>query len=100
MNLEKLKYSKCPNCKKHGIPGVLKAGRYPYTLTCKHCEKKYKMNSALVVIINIFAPITGGIICLLVDNHIVNIPLLLYMAVALILHALAMYFAPLEEVDE
>lgn len=40
MDLEKIKYSKCPNCKKYGISALRGIGRASTsTVTCKYCGK-------------------------------------------------------------
>ena len=40
IDFEKIKYSKCPTCKEHGIPAFSKISRrHNPTLKCKYCNK-------------------------------------------------------------
>lgn len=44
MKLEKIFYSKCPNCHKYGIEWHLYKGEA--TVTCKYCHEEFKTNGA------------------------------------------------------
>lgn len=99
MFLEKIKYSKCPSCKKYGIRSFFKSGKYTYRLTCKYCKKKYKINIALNTFVNIFIAIFVGSIAWGVNKHIFPMPLWFWMGIAIILLLCFDYFAPLEEVE-
>ena len=100
MTLEQLKYSKCPSCKKHGIRAFSKSGRYTYKLTCKHCSKKFKINSVLNVFAHIGIGIFVGLIAVFVNDYIIPVPLWFWGIVAIALLGCFQYFAPLEEVEE
>ena len=55
MNFEKLKYSKCPHCKKYGIGVMRGVGKTTtYVETCKYCGKKYRVNWALAFLLKNF----------------------------------------------
>jgi hypothetical protein len=99
MTLEQLKYSKCPSCKKHGITAFFKSGRYTYKLTCKHCSKKFKINSALNVFAHIGIGIFVGLIAVFVNDYIIPVPLWFWGIVVIALLGCFQYFAPLEEVE-
>ncbi len=95
MLLEKIKYSKCPSCKKHGIKTFFKSGKYTYRLTCKYCKKNFKINIALNTLVNIFIGISVGLAAYIVDS----MPLWFWIGIAIILLLCFDYFAPLEEVE-
>ncbi len=95
MALEKIKYSKCPACKKHGIRAFFKSGKYTCKLTCKYCSKRFKINIALNTLVNIFVAILVGLIAFIVDQ----IPIWFLLIIALFLLLCFDYFAPLEELD-
>ena len=99
MILEKIKYSKCPACQKHGIRAFFKSGKYTYKLTCKYCAKKFKINIALNTFINIFIATLVGLIAFVVNKYIILMPLWFWWGIAIILLLLFDYFAPLEEVE-
>lgn len=99
MSLEKIKYSKCPSCKRHGIRAFFKSGKYTYKLTCRYCSKRFKINIALNTFVNIFIAIFVGSIAWVVNKHIIPMPLWFWMGMAIILLLCFDYFAPLEEVE-
>lgn len=99
MNLEKIKYSRCPACKQHGIKAFLKGGKYTYKLTCKYCQKKFKINMVLNTFVNIFVAILVGTLALTVNKYIIPIPLWVWGAIAVIILLGFDYFAPLEEIE-
>ncbi len=100
MTLEQLKYSKCPSCKKHGITAFFKSGRYTHKLTCKHCSKKFKINSALNVFAHIGIGIFVGLIAVFVNEYIVPTPVWFWIPAIIILLLCFQYFAPLEELEK
>lgn len=101
MNMEKLKYSKCPNCKKYGI-GVSRGIRYHYTKveTCQYCGKKYQVNWALAFILNISIPIIWGVICLLINTYLIEIPFWIIIILFLCIYYLIIRICPMEEVKD
>ena len=99
MSLEKIKYSKCPSCKRHGIRAFFKSGKYTYKLTCRYCSKRFKINIALNTFVNIFIAILVCSIAWVVDKHIIPMPLWFWIGIAAILLLCFDYFAPLEEVE-
>ena len=99
MSLEKIKYSKCPTCKKHGIRAFLKSGKYTYKLTCKYCSKKFKVNIVLNTFVNILIAIFVGSMAFMINKYIVSMPLWLFMGIAIVLLLCFDYFAPLEEIE-
>ena len=46
MDREKMIHSKCPGCKKYGLPAIrfFSIRRSPSTLICKECGRKYRTN--------------------------------------------------------
>ena len=99
MSLEKIKYSKCPSCKKHGIRAFFKSGKHTYKLTCRYCSKRFKINIVLNTFVNIFIAIFVAVIALIVNKHIIPMPSWFWMGMAIILLLCFDYFAPLEEVE-
>ena len=100
MTLEQLKYSKCPSCKKHGITAFFKSGRYTYKLTCKHCSKKFKINSVLNYVVKIGIAISVGLLAAFVNEYIAPTPLWFWIPAIIVLLLCFQYFAPLEELEE
>ena len=96
MNIEKLRYSKCPACKKHGIPAFSKLGRWTYTVKCKYCHKKFKVNSVLAYIVKLGGAIGVGLFC----RFVASFPFWLACVIGILMLFLFEYFAPLEEVDD
>ena len=99
MRLEKIKYSRCPSCKKHGIRAFFKSGKYTYKLTCKYCSKRFKINIALNTFMNIFIAVFVGVVSFVVNKYITIIPLWIWLSIAIILLLCFDYFAPLEEIE-
>ena len=100
MNLQKIKYSKCPSCKKYGIRAFFKSGRYTYKLTCKYCKKKFKINIALNTLVTLTIAIVLASIFYYLKKNFVEIPLWVGGVFAAILLLIFDYFAPLEEMDD
>ena len=101
MHMEKLKYSKCPNCKKYGI-GVSRGIRYHHTKveTCRYCGKKYQVN---YVFINkqIIPQITGIEIFIVKANaYIMEIPFWIIIITFLCIYYLIIRICPMEEVKD
>ena len=93
-------YSKCPNCKQHGIKAFNKmAGMHNPTLNCIYCGKKFRMNIALAIIIKISIPVFVGAFGFFI-NDTIKIPLWIYCVITVILLFLFEYFAPIEEINE
>lgn len=98
MNLEKLKFSTCPNCKKHGLPAFMKIGRRRnYILTCKYCGKKYQVNIALSIFFKISTAIgIAGLAVLIWSEIPLWIPTVIWVCLFLVFE----YYAPIEEYDD
>ena len=74
MDIEKFKYSKCPNCKKYGISALRGIGRASTsTVTCKYCGKKFRVNSALALILTVLIIIIGCTVSVIADLFNVRI---------------------------
>lgn len=99
MSIKKLIYSKCPNCKEHTLPGPNKGAKSPDKLVCRNCGKSYKMNPALLIIINLFSAFSGGLIVCLI-KEIAVFSLFVGFMLFCVIKGVVSYFAPLEEVDE
>ena len=96
MNFKKIKYSKCPACKKHGIFAFNKIGhRYNRIVECHYCKKTFSVNIALSITMKIVIPLFVGIIALIVNTYIAKIPFLIWAIMILVLWFLFEYFAPL-----
>ena len=93
MILEKLKFSKCPNCKKHGIPFWKTGWRHNPILVCKYCNEKYKVNIALSIATKVLVPCLLGLI-------LKGIPMPIFVIICVIVILILEYFAPVEELTE
>lgn len=100
--LNKLIYSKCPNCKKHGIffLKILTQGRS--VCKCKYCNKKYFVHSVATVILTVFI---FFILYLFVKGYLYDIIgeqnyKTLGNIIAIIIAYLGEYFAFIKEVEE
>lgn len=94
MNIEKLKYCKCPNCEKHGIPAFKKiGGSWTYEVSCKYCQKTYRVDWGAARVGNFMIMIILFIIIM-----VTGMPA--WLSVVLIAAALGLfeYFAPMDEV--
>ena len=101
MNMEKLKCSKCPNCKKYGIGVSRGIGLHStYVETCRYCGKKYKVNWALAFILKIFIPLVWVSIMLIIDTYFVNISEWLVILFGLLILYLIIRICPMEEVKD
>ena len=102
MNLDwnKIRYSKCPNCKKHSIPafskisgkGVRSRISTPSIVECENCKKQYIANGFLVFLIQMITWILAIVLCWLLHFPIwagIILPILLLLAFE--------YFLPLKE---
>lgn len=101
---ENVRYSKCPNCGKYGIPAWIKIGkRRNPTLTCIYCEQKYRVNSALSIIAVISIAAFWGLLAKSLEEHgFGNGGTTFYVIViaALICFVMFDHFAPVEKLDE
>lgn len=98
--IEYLRFSKCPNCRKHGIPALEKIrlrGVHRMIVTCKYCGKKYEVLQAKARVAQVTIAIVYGIIIAIMNNHVVNIPKAVWILGLIILLYVYEYFAPLEE---
>lgn len=98
MKLEKLLYSKCPHCKKHGIPALKTARFHQPTLTCKKCGSKYKANGILSMLLIISVPFLLFLFSnIIFDINFNDIFIVIIMAMSIFIIE---YFLPIESVDE
>lgn len=105
MNFRKMIYSKCPNCKEHGLSGWKMAGTVSNpTLTCKHCGKKYEFNAGLSLIFTVAAFAGMFFLYSKVEPLFSDMPeilssLLRFLSFAIMMTVIYLinYFAPLEE---
>ena len=98
MNFEKLKYSKCPHCKKYGI-SASRGIQYHYTSVeiCKYCGKKYRVNWALAFLLKcLFAFIYGGFF-LIINTYIIQVPLWIIGISGAFLYLIIRRICPMEE---
>lgn len=97
MDIDKLKYSKCPNCKKHGISAFLKLGRASTNrVSCKYCKKTYKVNWILAFIIKILIILA----LFMFTEYIYELSVWNSVILGIILLGVFQYFTPLEEIEE
>ena len=102
MEIQKIKYSKCPHCKQHGIKAFSKIShRHNPILTCKYCGKRFSVNIILSIFVKIAIPVFFGSITKLFFENLDEdiLMLILYVACVLTLF-LFEYFAPLEEIPD
>ena len=98
MSFEKIKYSKCPNCKKHGIPAFSKLSRvYNPDVQCCYCKKIYSVNIALSKLVGISIAFLVGIIGNIFNKYVTPIPFFVWVLPIIFLYLLFEYYAPLEE---
>ena len=100
INFEKIKYSKCPSCKKHGIPAFRKIGhRYNPAVTCRYCGKEFSVNIVLSIFMKIAIGVLVGSIAFAVKTYLFEVPFLIWIILMLCLWFLCEYFVPLEEIE-
>ena len=100
MNLDKIKYSKCPNCRQNGISAFMKLSKHHNpVLICKHCKKKYKVNFGLSLIVYLTVSIIFGFLAHFINTYIIHIPLWLWGILIAISLLFFEYFAPLEDIE-
>lgn len=98
MDFEKIKYCKCKNCNKYGIPAFRKIGyRSNPDVRCKHCGKLFEINFFLAFIIKIGVPIFWGVIGNLFITYMYDIPWWIFAIPTIPTLYILEYFAPLEE---
>lgn len=104
MNFEKIKYSKCPNCKKYGINSSGKIGiRVCIPVKCKYCKKIFVINSALRIIILIFSALVGGGIVVFIKRFFdesSKFPEIIGMFAMIVVSFFCEHFAKLEELTD
>jgi hypothetical protein len=98
MQENKVRYSKCPHCKQHGIPAFRKISyKYNPVVTCIRCGKRYAVNRALSVMGEIGIAALSGTAALLTKTHM---PFWPWIIAALVAVCLFEYFAPLEDAED
>ena len=105
MNFEKLKYSKCPHCKKYGIKALRGVGyNSNHEQTCLYCKKRYRMNWALSFLLKISILCFYGIMGLIIHTYFSKISTELVVIILTLLAIASFYFiiriCPMEEVKE
>ena len=54
INWKKLTHSKCPGCKRHGLPALKTGRRFSSdTVYCKHCGRGYATNMGINIIVEL-----------------------------------------------
>lgn len=99
---EYLRFSKCPNCRKHGILalGKIYLRRHSeHIVTCKYCGKSYAVSPFKTKAAAILILIACGILLATVSANVVNIPRGLCFVIIFALFYVYEYFAPLDEPD-
>lgn len=98
MDLEKIKYSKCPNCKKYGISALRGIGRASTsTVTCKYCGKKFRVNSALAFFLTIAIVFACCSVSAMLNILSIHIPALIVGILAGISVLFSQRYWPMEE---
>lgn len=100
MKISHITNSKCPCCKKYGLPFYKTNYKYNPVVTCKFCGKKFKVNRALsltVIILLAFSVVVGF---KKVNDYIFNFPEWTIYFIGLALWHVFEYFAPLEEYED
>lgn len=100
LDWNKIKYSKCPNCKKHSISAFTKVyhkGRSPIAtagiIECENCGKQYITNNFLVVLAQIAMLILAIVLCWLL-----HFPIWAGVILPIFLFLIFEYFLPLKEI--
>lgn len=96
MKFENIKYSKCPNCKKHGLPFYKTGYKYNPIVICKFCGKKLSVNRFLSMTALIVMIASLGVACQIIDD----IPSWMVYLLGIAFWLVFQYFAPLEEYEE
>ena len=100
MKEDRLRYSKCPHCKRHGIPAM---GKFGYKSTrpvvCLYCKKTFKArlwaSTFLKIAVALVAGFVGNFLNRLGVSEVIS---WVYAIVAFcFLYYLAQYFAPMRE---
>ena len=92
--MEKLIYSKCPSCNRHGIKTFNKVGRnINRVVVCKYCKKQFRVNwvwsfLGMILLVVFFA------LCALLLNYVSWLCCVL----AVIAWIVFVYLVPMEEV--
>ena len=96
--MNKLVYCKCPCCGRNGIKAFGKIGyRINPAVSCKYCEKRFRVNWALSFLGKILITIIFGLCGLLLKS--VGFPLWFWCVLVVVAYGLFEYFAPMETVD-
>lgn len=100
METNKIKNSKCPHCKKYGLPFYKTSYKYNPIIICKYCGKKFKVNRALSLTALILLAIFMGVGIRIINENIFDIPMWVCYFLYVALWLAFQYFAPLEECIE
>lgn len=96
MKENKFLYSKCPNCKRHGITAFLKT----YELRCKYCGTLFRTYRSIRRILIVFVALIVGVLGYIIKNYVCDIPLAVFFVVAVIAVLVVGYFEPVYEIEE
>lgn len=102
MNIEKIKYSKCPYCKRYGIKALRGIGlNSNYQVKCRYCNKKYRFNWALSFILKICLIVFWGVVGLVVNKHLkvssMGLMAIVFGSIAIVSFCIIIRFCPIEE---
>lgn len=100
MHFKNIKYSKCPYCKKHGLPFYKTSYKYNPVITCRLCGKSFKVNRALSMTILISITVLFGVTYQMINKYWFDIPSWIIYFLCIVFWLVFQYFSPLEEHDE
>ena len=100
MKLKQIKYSKCPQCKKHGLKIYKTSYKYNPVIICNCCGKKFKVNRFLSLVVLLVDAVFVGVVYRYINYNIIHIPIEISYIVGIVIWFLFQYFAPLEEYDD
>lgn len=100
MKINKITHSKCPYCKKYGLPFYKTSYKYNPVITCKFCNKKFKVSRILSMTVLILGGVAVGTIFRKIDENWFDMPTWLWCSIGGFLWLIFQYFAPLKEYKE
>ena len=102
MREDKLRFSKCPYCRRHGISAMGKFGyRSTLPVICIYCQKTFKAKLWISALIKIAVGLASGF-CALFSQRLGitrEISLMLGLVAFFLFYYLGEYFAPMREVE-
>lgn len=98
MNVEKIKYSKCPYCKKYGISASRGVGyKSNHAETCKYCKKSFKVNWAFSFVAEFAILFVGLLIYYLINKFIIPVSIWIPIITIIAVYESTLRFYPMEE---